>query len=215
MLISILLPTRNRPERLARAVASVLAQTHEDWQLVLLDNSDEPVTIPADPRIDYLWLRPQPVARLYNKALALADGEVVCHFADDDLLPPWALETAAANIGDAEWLVGGTEIRTEDGRLIAVRGGSSDALARTLAGEYWLGGAVYWRKTLSERVGGYSDEYDGAADFDLFLRFAHAAQPVIIPDVLYWYTDWPGTDSRVRAANQAVQSARIASTIGG
>ena len=214
MLVSILFPTRNRGEWLSRSIGSVLRQTHEEWELIVLDNSDEPVPILDDPRIVYRYVEPQPIADLYNEALEFATGDLVCHFADDDQLPPWALRTAVEGIGDADWLVAGTEFYDGAGRLLCVRGGNRAALERTKAGEYWLGGAVYWRKSLTDRLGGYSTTYDGAADFDLFLRLAADSDPAIIPDILYWYTDWSGTDSRIRAANQAVQSRRIASTIG-
>lgn len=214
MLVSILFPTRNREEWLGRSIGSVLRQTHPDWELIVLDNSDRPVSVLDDPRIVYRHVPVAPIADLYNEALALATGDLVCHFGDDDQLPPWALRTAVESIGGADWLVAGTELYDAAGRLLCVRGGNRAALERTKAGEYWLGGAVYWRKSLTDRLGGYKTTYDGAADFDLFLRFAADSDPAIIPDILYWYIDWPGTDSRVRAANQAAQSRRIAQTIG-
>ena len=213
MLISILLPTRNRQEWLTRAVASIIAQTHEDWELIVLDNSDEPQQIPADPRIRCYRVPPEKLSRLYDTALRLAQGELCCFIGDDDTFPSQALETAAANIGDANWLVASTEIRNEDGFLIAVRGGTKESVARTLGGEYWLGGAVYWRRSFSDLAGGFDEEFEGAADFDLFLRFIVREEPVVIPDVLYQYTDWAGTDSRQQAQRQQWQSARISQMI--
>ena len=218
MLISILLPTRNRPEWLPRAIASVLAQTYASWELILLDNSDERQYDPDDPpgrlragnSIRYAYISQAPLHVLYEVALNAARGELVCHFADDDELPPWALETAAREIGDADWLVGTTEIRDAAGNVITTRGGCREALERTKAGEYWLGGGVYWRKSLSDRVGGYDPRFDGAADFDLFLRFAAESDPAFTPEVLYWYTDHPATDSRLRPGNQARMSQLIA-----
>ena len=99
------------------------------------------------------------------------------------------------------------------GLLVAVRGGTQESVEHTLGGEYWLGGAVYWRKAFSDLVGGFDEEFEGAADFDLFLRFAVREPPVVIPDILYQYTDWPGTDSRQQAERQQWQSARIGQMI--
>ena len=178
--------------------------------MVLLDNSDDPQHVPSDPRIRYIRTPFAPLHALYSIALRAVRGEIVSPLADDDELPPWALETAACEIGDADWLVGTTEIRDTAETLIATRGGSREALERTKAGEYWLGGGIYWRKSLSDRVGGFDPRYDGAADFDLYLRFAAESDPAFTPDVLYWYTDHPETDSRLRPGNQARMSQLIA-----
>jgi len=42
--VSVIIPTRNRPALLARAIQSVRAQTYRDWELVVVDDaSEEPV----------------------------------------------------------------------------------------------------------------------------------------------------------------------------
>lgn len=213
--VSILTPTRNRREFLPRALASVRAQSHQNWQLILYDVSDEPISylVPTDPRIHYYRGEAAGPAADFQFCLEHATGDLIHPFADDDELPFHALATAVNAIGDAEWLVGMTELRGEDGSAFAYRGGDEYSLSCTLAGEYMLGGAVYWRKSLSDRVGGFRTEFDGAADFDLYVRFAHAARPVFVSDLLYLYTNHSGTDSNVRAANQQQQSAKVRSLL--
>src|SRR5438270_602373 len=39
--ISVILPTRNRASSLANAIASVVGQTHSDWELVVIDDASE------------------------------------------------------------------------------------------------------------------------------------------------------------------------------
>jgi hypothetical protein len=59
-------------------------------------------------------------------------------------------------------------------------------------------------------VGGFKSEYDGAADFDLYLRFIDAAEPALSDEILYLYTDHAQTDTRVNAGRQNDASRRIA-----
>lgn len=211
MKVSLLTPTRNRRHFLPRALASVLAQTHADWELLVHDVSDEPVRdlVPHDPRILYSRGEPRGPALDFQACLDMATGDLVHPFADDDRLVPHALETAVREIGEHEWLVARTVIETEDGQVVCHRGGDWQSVEATVAGSYMLGGAIYWRPSLSDRVGGFDAAFDGAADFDLYARFARTAEPRVIPDVLYRYTDHAGTDSRVRADNQQQQSALI------
>lgn len=212
MRLSVVTATRNRPDWIARCVASVQAQTFGDFEHVIYDVSDTPIRglLPDDQRIRYVrGDAPRGVVVDWNIAWGLARGAIVTALSDDDQLAANALETVAARIGEAEWLVAQTVILDEHGNPICYRGGTQASLDETMARDYMLGGAIYFRPSLLERVGGLNDAYEGAADVDLYMRFARAATPVLITDVLYLYTDHPGTDSRVRADHQRQQVARI------
>lgn len=209
MKVSVLTPTLDRPDFVSKAIESVLAQTYEDWELVLYDVGTEKVRVPDDPRVRVFVGEAAGPARDFQFCLDHAEGVLVTPLADDDLLPPHALETAVAHIGDAEWLCGMTVI-VRDGMPTAVRGGTLQSVNITRKGMFWLGGAIYWRPSLTDRVGGFDAKFDGAADYDLYLRFLGESDPVLVRDVLYLYADHDGTDSRVRAANQAEKAAVIA-----
>jgi glycosyltransferase involved in cell wall biosynthesis len=205
---SLLTPTRDRPEWLPRCIASALAQTFDGWEQIVFDNGTTSVEhlIPDDPRVKYHRGPADGPADAFQKTLELAAGEIVHPFSDDDLLTPDALETVDREIGDHEWLVGNTSFE-ENGEHRFQLGGPVD-LGR-LAGQYYLGGAVYWKRTLTDRLGGFDLDFDGAADYELYWRFANNADAVYVDHTLYRYTDHPGTDSHVRAGNQMEKSARI------
>jgi glycosyltransferase involved in cell wall biosynthesis len=42
MLISVAVPTHNRPELLREALTSVVAQTHAEWEVVVVDDGSTP-----------------------------------------------------------------------------------------------------------------------------------------------------------------------------
>ena len=95
-LVSIGIPTYNRADRLERAVASVLGQTHRDLELVISDNASTDSTpelcaqlAAGDERVRFLR-QPRncgPTAN-FNAVLAQLRGEHVMLLADDDTLAP-------------------------------------------------------------------------------------------------------------------------------
>ena len=210
MRFSLLTPTRDRPGWIERCIDSVAAQTFGDYEHIVYDNGSVPVEhlVPvADSRIRYVRGPADGPADAFQKALDLARGEIIHPFSDDDRLTPDALELADRHIGDAEWLTGLTTFEDEAGNVQMTLGGPLD-LDR-LRQNYYLGGAIYWRKALSDRLGGFKTEYDGAADYDLYLRFAMDSAPVFVDRIMYRYTDHPGTDSHVRRGNQISKTADI------
>lgn len=208
MKFSILTPTLDRPFFVQRSIRSVLDQTHTDWEQIVYDVGDTEADVPDDPRIRHVRGERRGPARDFQAALDLATGDIVHPLSDDDRLTRWALETVNDRIGEHEWLYGRTLI-VKDGYPCLPILGEEFELPR-LRKTYYLGGAVYWRKALSDLLGGFNAEYDGAADYDLYLRFAEHVEPKRIQEILYLYTDHPGIDSRVNAARQADATRRIA-----
>jgi GT2 family glycosyltransferase len=97
-LVSICIPTFNRPELLARAVHSCLGQTYRNFEIVITDNSD------GDASRDFIARLNEPRVRYHKndeniggyknllKVMSLARGTYLSLLMDDDLLKPRALE---------------------------------------------------------------------------------------------------------------------------
>lgn len=97
-LVSICIPTFNRPELLARAVRSCLAQTFQNFEIVITDNSDGNVSQELiarfnEPRVRY-YKNDENIGGYKNllKVLSLARGTYVSLLADDDQIKPRSLE---------------------------------------------------------------------------------------------------------------------------
>lgn len=206
MRFSVVTSTRNREDWLQGAVESVRRQTFTDYEHVIYDVSDSPIRPIAGARIVRGECRG--MAEDWNQAVKQARGEIVMMLSDDDRFPRHAIETVNKHINDHPWLVGKT-VLVKDGYPIHYRGGTVESLEQTLNGRYMLGGGIAYRPEFIWEVGGFNDEYEGAADVDLYIRMARHTTPVIIPDVIYIYTDHPETDSRVRAEHQAIQTGRV------
>ena len=109
--ISVCLPTYNRAGYLREAIASILAQTAADFELIVADNCStdstaETVAAFTDPRIRYVR-NDENIGHYRNmdRALALARGAYVCVVHDDDVYAPEFLAResemldAHANVG--------------------------------------------------------------------------------------------------------------------
>lgn len=100
-MISIGLPAI-KPDFLAEAIGSLLAQTHRDFELIIRNDRANPVirdivTGFADPRIRYLeGDGPVGVVENWNRTLAEAAGEFFVLFSDDDRCQPEFLAELSA-----------------------------------------------------------------------------------------------------------------------
>lgn len=93
-LISILIPTRNRPELAELAIEAALEASDEDCEVVVADNGDAPLRIPASNR-RLRHLRPEGVLSMpenWERALRAARGEWVMLLADKYVLVPRGVE---------------------------------------------------------------------------------------------------------------------------
>lgn len=97
-LVSIIMPTYNAGQYIGKAIQSVLAQTYPNWELLIVDDasSDDTESVVrgfADSRIRYhKSKRIGHPAGVRNKALRMAQGELIAFLDSDDLYYPETLE---------------------------------------------------------------------------------------------------------------------------
>jgi cellulose synthase/poly-beta-1,6-N-acetylglucosamine synthase-like glycosyltransferase len=198
--ISVCLPTYNRAGYLAQALASVLAQTFQDYEVIVSDNCSQDhtgdvVRAVTDPRVRYV--RNETNIGLFgnmNQCLELARGEYVCILPDDDLYAPTLLERESA-ILDRHAQVGfvhaaAYQIDSAGAGLSLVRSYPSDCV---LDGDQefvgYLKGHNVWfptamvRRSLYRQVGAFDPSFL-CSDFLMWLRLslhgdvAYIAEPL-------------------------------------
>ncbi|MBS1588425.1 MAG: glycosyltransferase family 2 protein [Bacteroidetes bacterium] len=99
MTVSIIMCAYNVSEFIDRAIQSILAQTHQQWELIICDDASTDDTVSkikpylTDNRI-HLYVQPQNIGYLKNKnhAFTLYTGDLFTQLDADDTCPPNRLE---------------------------------------------------------------------------------------------------------------------------
>jgi glycosyltransferase involved in cell wall biosynthesis len=152
-----------------------------------------------------------------NKGLALAKGEVIAYLNSDDLYFPWTIEAAVAQLGLGSDLVYGDlgilkVISDEDTRFFL------HFYPRFSFKHYTYSGAigqptVFWRRSLTERIGGFDTTYKLLGDCEYWLRAAAAgAKLVHISEVLALQIDHAGTLTSTQSDLLPLEARRMQAT---
>nr|WP_235861570.1 glycosyltransferase [Tersicoccus phoenicis] len=96
-LVTVAICTYNRAEFLRESIQSVLAQTLQDFEIIVVDDGStdhtrEVVEQFGDPRIRYFYQQQGGISAARNKAADEARGFYTAVHDDDDLMTPWRLE---------------------------------------------------------------------------------------------------------------------------
>lgn len=94
-LVSCVMPTWNRRPFVRAAIQCFLEQTYENRELVIVDDGDDRILdlVPDDQRIRYVPSNRRLVTGAKrNLCNELAQGEIICHFDDDDWSAPTRLQ---------------------------------------------------------------------------------------------------------------------------
>ena len=96
-LVSVIIPTYNRPSYLQQAVESVLRQTYPNIEIIVVDDGSDSegaatkrVLLPylTLPNLTYIYQHRRGVTRAVNRGLTLSQGEYIQRLDDDDRLLP-------------------------------------------------------------------------------------------------------------------------------
>ena len=108
-MISVIIPTADRPGPLHRALRSLARQTYRDFEVIVVRDGGQPVRPVVDAwkhEMDITLIDTdvrQGVSRARNTALVAACGEYVAFLDDDDIYLPTHLEAAHRALMDADF----------------------------------------------------------------------------------------------------------------
>jgi glycosyltransferase involved in cell wall biosynthesis len=209
----VVIPTHNRRTLLGVTLASVLAQSSVELDVIVVDDGSTDETPQfleqlGDERVRVLRSDPaQGVSAARNRGIKVSRGEWIAFCDDDDLWAPNKLATQldAARATGAEWVYAGSVSVDLEGR---VHGGepplSPEDLMENLP--HWdpiPGGCsnVIALRGLFERVGGFDADLGTLADWDLWLRLSRFGPPACVSRPLIGY--------RVHGANMSLDVGQL------
>jgi glycosyltransferase involved in cell wall biosynthesis len=201
-LVSVIIPTLDRPEFLQAALRSVLRQTIADFEVLVIDDGSATDLLPFlnaldDGRIRYFRhesTRGEAAAR--NTGLLNARGAYLAFLDDDDQWLPdklsRQLELFRQTSDRVGWVYGGyVMVRAEDGQVLSYRlptergDLSRELLQRNLPGN--IPSTTMLKRECIERVGLFDEDIAYGVDHDLGIRIAQEYHFDFVPDVVARY----------------------------
>ncbi|WP_017305841.1 glycosyltransferase family 2 protein [Spirulina subsalsa] len=210
--VTVCVPTYNRQHFLSVAIASVLAQTYADWELVVCDDGStdgtpEMMTQYQDPRIRYIRHETN-IGKSNNmrSGYEAATGEYFIKFDDDDRLTPDFLTQTSSIldqypdvdfVGTDHWLIDEQNQRNPEatqtnsqrwGRHQLTPGLVDNLLEVVFVQQSFQVGATLFRYSALKAVDFMRPNLQNCEDNDLFVRLALAGKVAYyLPELLMEY----------------------------
>lgn len=198
--VSIVLPTYNRAYIIKRALQSILAQTYQDFELLVIDdgstdNTREVVESFKDPRIHFIQCSHQGGAAARNTGIREAKGAYIAFQDSDDEWLPSKLEKQVTLLSKASFDIGvvytGCYKTSKSGEKIyipsdEIKQKEGNVYKEMLIGNFVTNQVALVRKECFEQLGGYDESLPGMHELDLWLRiskkyrFAYIPEPLVI-----------------------------------
>jgi glycosyltransferase involved in cell wall biosynthesis len=182
-LVSIITPVLNRVETMRACLASVERQSYRAIEHIVVDGGSTDGTVELiraqRPSHEFRWIS-EPDTGMYdaiNKGMTLAHGEVFAYLNSDDLFLPWSVDVAVGALEPGIELVYG-----DLGVLSTDTNGRPSTFNIQFYPDFDLRyysfvgtigqPTVFWRRSLTEKIGGFDVHYRLIGDCEYWLRAA-------------------------------------------
>jgi len=192
--VSVIIPTYNRSRFVVEAVESVLCQSYDDFELIVVDDgsTDDTSSVLAafGGRIRVIRQQNRGPAGARNRGLSEASGELICFLDSDDLWLQRKLERQVAFLDSCP-----QELICYTDEIWIRRGIRVNPRKRHAKWDGWIfekclplciisPSSVMMRREFFERVGRFDGAFPVCEDYDLWLR-ASAQLPIrFLPEKL-------------------------------
>lgn len=215
--VTVLMSVYNSEPFLAEAVESILGQTYQDFEFVIIDDGSEDGSreiieryAARDSRIVVLANETNiGLTRSLNRGLEAARGRYLARQDADDVSLPHRLATQVEYLDShpATGLLGtGYQIIDARGRILGVqratRGHEALKAELIVKNNALLHTSVMTRAELVRAVGGYNENFTYAQDYDLWWRMARITELDNCSDVLLKWRESEGSISSMARGKQ-------------
>lgn len=199
-LLSIIIPTHNRPHLLPKAVQSALRQTLTDLEVIVVDDaSAEPVQLPAHPQLRLIRLSsPRGGAGARNVGTEAARGRWITYLDDDDCLLPHMAQVSLEALQQSTLpppvgVISGLEIITPQGKVIGINlppnmrlQGCHFALEELEPSRsYNTKQTLVVEREIIRQIGGWDESFRSRVHTELFLRLNPVCSIIGLPIITY------------------------------
>jgi glycosyltransferase involved in cell wall biosynthesis len=182
--VTIIVPAYGRPRLLGETLASVLAQSVQDFECIVVDDaSPVPLHVPHDRRIRLIRRASNGgQAAAWNTGLEHARGRYVTFLDDDDLITPDRLRLGLDGLARAPLSICWARWTNRSGRTSWSRTLEGDIRDSILQDVIPHVGQTIMRRDLVPR---FDERFTLKGDVDWWIRVAHAVRATTVPRVGY------------------------------
>jgi glycosyltransferase involved in cell wall biosynthesis len=209
--ISVVMPVYNAEAFLAEALESVLNQTFQDFEYIVIDDgsTDNSAGIleryaRQDNRIRMMHQENRGVIAALNRGCRLARGEYIARMDADDVSLPHRFERQVRYIERRPRIgIVGTWIHNVDRQGSVKSSWRPPTNPKTLEWTHFFGvcvahPSVLMRQPVLDQLGFYRSGTAHIEDVDLWLRASRITEFANVPEILFKYRTWEGSVSYVR-----------------
>jgi len=175
-LITVVTVVLNNKLHIEQAVLSVLAQTYDNIEFIIIDGGSTDGTLDIirkfEDRID-LWVseRDGGIYEAMNKGLKLANGDYVGMLNSDDWLEPHALQLIITTFTSRiDFVYGDIHVTDRQGTILGIKSAERPIEASLPYRMPFAHQGFYARRAVIEQAGAYKSEYRLSADLELICR---------------------------------------------
>jgi len=183
-MVSIITPNYNGAKYIAETIRSVMAQTYENWELIIVDDgsTDDSENVVAPFLSEKVFFLHRPEARVKggntcrNIGIENAKGEYLMFLDSDDLLAPFCLEQRVAALRkykDNDFIVFNMRnfVKDVDDGTVFTRLKTNNPLNHFLGQDcIWQTSAPIWRTEFVKKIGMFNERYPRLQDPEMVVR---------------------------------------------
>jgi len=203
-LVTIVLPTYNGSRFLRDSIESVLNQTYQEWELIIVNDCSTDNTLEIAKEYEAKDARIKVVTNQTNKKLpaslnvgfSLAKGDYYTWTSDDNMYKPNAIDFMVNylnNNNDVDLISCSFDYIDENGKFLKVFLDNRDRYQVDLAHYCNIGACFMYRKEIGNKVGGYNEKAFCAEDYEYWCRIALVGNIEYSNENLYIYRKNPAS----------------------
>ena len=196
-LVSIVLPVYNGEKYLRESIDSVLSQTYQNWELIIVDDCSTDSTqsivseyVKKDDRIRYYRNGSNlKLPKNLNKGFSLTKGDYLTWTSDDNRFLPQAIEKMVKFLEkntDIQFVYASNYIINNEGKIIESYSVPIET-RKYIVGDNPVGACFMYTREVYQTIGDYNPELVLVEDFDYWQRICMKFGAIGLPDYLYEY----------------------------
>jgi glycosyltransferase involved in cell wall biosynthesis len=210
--VDVIIPAFNAARYLPFAIESVISQTFDDWQILLVDDGSTdntgdvvaPFVSRYDSKIKYIKQENRGLPAARNTAIRESTSEFLALLDADDVWLPCRLQDSMKVLAEhpQAGLSYGLIVRIDpDGRLGSTWAGNLKDVEGRIAPHIYMRNVdlpcptITFRRRCIDEVGMFDEGMSATEDRDLWLRIALRYEVVFVPKVLAYYRMSPNSMS--------------------